>query len=793
MHGATNLLRHVLRAVALLFAGIASAAAQPADTVLIVPWTDVEPYFVAEPDGTISGAFPEIAYAIADKMGGIRLEFRHYPTLQAMSDAQMAGETTLFPGVEAFPRFLETNLFSRPIATASARLLVRAEDAASIDPATVRGKRIGIVPAILGSAPSDLLARNEAVPFGVIATAFVRFMQGDVDGLLIPEGAAYELAHSLLLDHRIVAVGEPVVSIDRVVLLHKSKAELMPALDAAIAALEADGTLSAIRARYFASFPPAPPQELTVGVTHFPPFQVIGEDGTLTGYAVETLRNLAALAGLDLTFRSIGVDEFARGPGTDTYDMLPQIAVTGERAQVMDFALAIDRDSWSIFRMGGTNGDVASLDDLVGRRIAVQGVNIGRRLVDGHGGIDAVVYETIGEVLDALKGGEVDAAVYSTEPFRAYLEEVGETDVVEVEPPIATTLRAPALRRGLGQVRERLNGVIPGYLISEANQELRDFWLYKKTPPFWSAERLRFAMISVAALIVSMLLLCGFLIWRHMVEARYMAELATVNDALDHKNVELRAMNRELIRSNRELDDFAFIASHDLKEPLRGVSINANFLTREALSEKAQSRVARMLALCVKMERLISDLLECARLGHTQDAAEPVDPRAIIEAVCSTLSDTLEEGNVEIVVDTDLPIVASEPRRIRIVFDNLIVNAINYNKSVSKRINIGFEKQVVVDGRQLNNVFYVRDNGIGMDPKFHDEVFRMFRRLDSEKDSVAGTGAGLFFVRRIVEERGGIIVISSQLGMGATFYFSLPLHGSGTAAVETHVSKFESV
>jgi two-component system sensor kinase FixL len=232
----------------------------------------------------------------------------------------------------------------------------------------------------------------------------------------------------------------------------------------------------------------------------------------------------------------------------------------------------------------------------------------------------------------------------------------------------------------------------------------------------------------------------------------------------------------ELARSNRELDDFAYIASHDLKEPLRGVANNATFLKEDyeaLLDERGVKRINRMVFLCQRLERLVDDLLYFSRLGRQKLAVQPADLNEVIRDVQGVLETFLHENNAEIVVENPLPTVVCDLPRITEVFRNLITNGIKYNNSPRKRIEIGAAASVDMSDGRPSFVFHVSDNGVGIPGEFHEEIFRIFKRLNEEEDHRRGTGVGLTFVQKIIERHHGRIWLKSQPGAGTTFYFTL--------------------
>lgn len=245
-----------------------------------------------------------------------------------------------------------------------------------------------------------------------------------------------------------------------------------------------------------------------------------------------------------------------------------------------------------------------------------------------------------------------------------------------------------------------------------------------------------------------------------------------------------RAMEQEkqrfigdLARSNQELDDFAYIASHDLKEPLRGVANNATFLKEDyqnSLDERALKRLNRMVLLCQRMERLVDDLLYFSRLGRQKLAVQPANLNEIIRDVELLMEGTLHEANAQIVVPRRLPTVVCDLPRITEVFRNLITNAVKYNKSEQKLIEVGYTDAAdILPAAPSETVFYIRDNGIGIPREFHREIFRIFKRLNEEDDSQRGTGVGLTFVQKIIERHNGRIWLESEVGAGTTFYFTI--------------------
>jgi PAS domain S-box-containing protein len=252
-----------------------------------------------------------------------------------------------------------------------------------------------------------------------------------------------------------------------------------------------------------------------------------------------------------------------------------------------------------------------------------------------------------------------------------------------------------------------------------------------------------------------------------------------VRDITRRKEAEQELVDhaRALERSNKELDDFAYIASHDLKEPLRGIHNHARFLLEdnaEKLDQDSTGRLNRLVYLSQRMERLVNDLLYFSRLGRQELAIQETDLGEAIADVASTLDMFLEERGAKIVIPVPLPTIVCDKPRVTELFRNLITNAVKYNDKANKIVEIGFlAKHHTEDGTPIRNVLYVKDDGRGIAPEFHQEIFRIFKRLQSSKEGEEGTGVGLTFVKKIVERHGGKIWLESQPGQGTTFLFTL--------------------
>jgi PAS domain S-box-containing protein len=237
---------------------------------------------------------------------------------------------------------------------------------------------------------------------------------------------------------------------------------------------------------------------------------------------------------------------------------------------------------------------------------------------------------------------------------------------------------------------------------------------------------------------------------------------------------ELTRSNASLTRSNADLKQFAYSASHDLQEPLRMVSAYSEMLRRKfgsQIGSAGDEYLGFVIEGAQRMEQLLRDLRTYTLTSTGDDGPAPVvNPETAVERSMANLRPSIEESGAEITFDP-LPPVRMHEFQLEQLFQNLIVNAIRYRSRERPRIELGAEPE----GDSWR--FFIRDNGIGIDPEYKEQIFGIFKRLHTSSE-YSGTGMGLAICHRIVERAGGRIWVESQLGRGSTFYFTLPVAGS---------------
>jgi light-regulated signal transduction histidine kinase (bacteriophytochrome) len=232
----------------------------------------------------------------------------------------------------------------------------------------------------------------------------------------------------------------------------------------------------------------------------------------------------------------------------------------------------------------------------------------------------------------------------------------------------------------------------------------------------------------------------------------------------------LRDANAALIRSNADLQQFAYSASHDLQEPLRMVSTYGELLQKKfsgTLGPKGDEYIGYMIQGALRMEQLLRDLRAYTQASMTgQEATEDIDAGEILDKALMNLGATINQSEASI-TRTDLPCVRMYEFQLEQVFQNLIGNAIRYRASAPPRIHVAAVQ------RGTEWLFSVQDNGIGIDPQYKEQIFGIFKRLHSTSE-YPGTGMGLAICERIIQRSGGRIWVESEVGQGSTFFFTIP-------------------
>jgi len=259
---------------------------------------------------------------------------------------------------------------------------------------------------------------------------------------------------------------------------------------------------------------------------------------------------------------------------------------------------------------------------------------------------------------------------------------------------------------------------------------------------------------------------------------RKRATLGSLIDITERKQMEerLQQITAEMQRSNTELEQFAYVISHDLQEPLRMISSYTQLLAKrygKKLDDDADEFIGYAVDGAKRMQTLLHGLLEYSRVGTRGKPFSAVNCEHVVKQAMTNLKIAIEECNASVNYDT-LPTVMGDEGQLVRLFQNLIGNAIKFRREEAPQVHISAQRR--------NNIitFTVKDNGLGIDPQHSQSIFEIFRRLHTTEE-YPGTGMGLAICKKIVERHGGHISVQSQPGQGSTFYFSIDMAGGESA------------
>ena len=251
---------------------------------------------------------------------------------------------------------------------------------------------------------------------------------------------------------------------------------------------------------------------------------------------------------------------------------------------------------------------------------------------------------------------------------------------------------------------------------------------------------------------------------RELTQSRHLLQKS--NDTLEQTVADRTA---ELATSNEDLEHFAYIASHDLRQPIRKIRMCTEYLAEDyghCFDDQARQYMSYITKSTDRMYLLIDDLLAYSRVGKREAKTVPVDLNRVLQDVLDDLSVAVAEKQAKIDYSS-LPTIQANPREIRQVFQNLISNSLKFTCDRAPEIALDATRQ------EDNWLFSVRDNGIGIEPQYYDKIFQMFQRLHRNSE-YEGTGIGLAICHKVITRHGGEIWVESQLNQGTTFYFTFP-------------------
>ena len=750
-------LRRIWALLPWLLLPLAAQAQQAAPAPLIAPFTPIPPLMYLDAEGGRSGFFTALAEEVAREVD-LPLAFLDVPDPPSVTAAQVSGRTQIVAGITRIAPMAASHVYSDVVATDRLRYAALVENIGLLEQGPVTAKRIGIVPPTPGSSDPEL-ARNTPVPYANVEAALFGLLTGEVDALLLPPPAVFRMARDAGIDGRIAFGGRTVREVTRHVALHQSRADLLPAVNAAIARLEARGVLEDLRRRFSIEVPPPEPEVLRVLIADAPPYGILGADGSVSGYAADLFRTLAARASLRFEFVPVPLEGYFTPDPASRFDVIPFVLASAELSPGLDLTLPIDSAQLEIL-VREEDTALTGWQDLAGARVGSfpDTVSIAR---ERGFAAEMRAYDSAEALARALRQGEIAAIM-----------EVGHTLAGEglterfrsIGGPEFTVDNVVGLRPGLGTARERLNAVIPGYLLSEDYAALRQ--RYFSDPVFWTAARLYYALAGAVA---SLCLLTAYQL-RERQRQRQRAFAQQERELLREQAHarELTALVRQLEQANREQAEFTYAISHDLKSPANTIGLLIDVLAEEGgLDAEAQELLADMARTNNHMRQLVDDVLTYSRLVGEEMAIEEVDLTALVEGICGDLKSAIDPAGARLEIGR-LPVIRGNRMQLRMLFQNLISNAVKFRRP-DRAPRITLHSRSGPEGVSIT----LADNGIGIPEQHRHKVFGLFQRLH-DQSTYEGTGLGLTICKRVMSKHGGDIRIGPGIDGGTAFTLTFP-------------------
>ncbi|GGF78626.1 His Kinase A (phospho-acceptor) domain-containing protein [Mameliella alba] len=524
---ASSRARWLLIGVFFLLMPLTAGAQSPERQVLRVPWAGDSSFGFVEADGTPRSFFLDLARMLAEE-AGFEIDLVDVGLTTEVLPALSRGRADLLAGVGRGAIDDGQLLFAGPVAETRFVLFVRADAPRDWRFETFTDRRIGVLRNTVASRmrPPE---GSVMVPYDDQVTAFAHLLDGQVDGVIVLSALGERTLRRTGLDGLVRPTFPPVRENSHFVALRPEFAPLLPGIEAALARLEDSGALDDLRASWL-MVPPVPvPDVLTVGVSHFPPYHLVEEDGRVRGFAVEVLRDLAARADIAVQFEPITLESWARGPRAGAFDLLPLRSVTEAERNLLQFSAPIQTIEYAIFVRAADAG--RELRPEEGRIGIIQSSPL-RAEIAADLGVPLVMLPEVRGGAQDLRAGRIDALVMPRVTFQRTVQEMGLSDAfAQLDAPVFRNDLAIAMRPGLGDLQRRLDVVIRGYVGSDQYRDLARQWM--EDPVFWTDRRVNLILYGGGALAILGAL--AFLVqnWRARANAdRLRAQTALASERL---------------------------------------------------------------------------------------------------------------------------------------------------------------------------------------------------------------------------------------------------------------------
>ena len=511
-----------------------------------------------------------------------------------------------------------------------------------------------------------------------------------------------------------------------------------------------------------------------VRVGHWPPFMFSEEK--FDGISVAYIKKIFERHGIDFKFVSDKdvpwKEALDKIRSHQKIDLILTMKITPERKRFIIFTDEYLFLPWVIFTRKDS-AFISGMNDLEGKTVSVpKGYVMHDLLKKNYPAINLLVVSgssSAPNCLKALAQGEVDAYVGNLAVGSYVIQDKGYHNVKVAAPtPFGTHNQAMGIRDDWPELASIINKTMTS-MTSQEHADIRNQWLsIRYEHGLQSKDVVKWILITVSILST---IVITILFWNRRLQKEITARLKMEDDQR-HLLKQIERQKETLARSNKELEQFAYVASHDLRAPLRKISSFTELFEKKyknRLDETADRYIHYIVDASQRMQKMIDALLSFSRVQRAKLDPEPVNMNDVFKNVMSDIEEHLQKtgGSVEA---THLPVIHVNQNLIYMLFQNLISNALKFRS----------EKPPVVQVNSLEAKsvwhFTVKDNGIGIDPGAFDKIFDVFHRLHTE-EQYPGSGIGLSICRKVVERHNGSIWVDSEPGRGSTFHFTIPKPG----------------
>lgn len=746
----------------------------PGDTIRAGSESGYPPFCIVGEDGRADGFSVELLQAALRTMHR-NVTFTIGPWARVKQDLA-EGRVQVLPLVGRTPGREQIYDFTFPYLTMHGTIVVRDTETGILAPEDLRGRRVAVM---AGDNAEEFLRRVDTGAAIVTTPTFKPALQGlsegRYDAVVIQKLLALQLINELGIAN-LKTVGPPLQDFVQsfCFAVRKGDHKLLSILNEGLSLVIADGTFDRLHAKWF-----GPLNKLEYGHSpiivggddNYPPYEFIDAKGQPAGYNVDLTRAIARQMGITVDIRLGPWGEIRKGLENGQIDIIQGMFYSPERDAIHNFSPAHSVVNHVMAVRKGTTIP-RDMTDLHGKSIVVMNGDIMHDLAAKNGYTGQLIpAESQEEALRLLAEGQGDVALVAKIPALYWIQKHRWKNLKVADRSLLSPEYCYAAPHGNDRVLKLFSEGLANLRDTGEYRDIYSKWLgvYEPAHPGWRTI-IKYSLFTTGP-ICALLILA--VLWSRTLSRKVALKTAELRKEIaerQQRELEIRAKNTELDEKNAELERFTYTASHDLKSPLVTLKSFLGFMERDLEkgdAERVRTDMQYMHNAVDRMNILLANLLEMSRIGKGTSYPETVSFRTVVDEALLLLRGAIVEAEAEIRITGASAVFHADRVRLVEIWQNLIDNALKYRQpDIPVHIDIGLDYG---DGAP---VFFVRDNGIGIEPRYHQKIFGLFDQLNP---GMQGSGVGLALVKRIVELYGGNIwVESGEQRQGTCFRFTLP-------------------